>query len=173
MVQLIGFVFQTMIHRAFLPRFLMDIRAGILGLLLLLTALLKKQFYWPETNVLVTRFLASCGVGEIIDFMPVGMSVSEKGYHWLVRQVRGVRCSMSFRLECYPGFNYGRDQHQTTLISNGACFTSPTLSLGLSTDLLLQQDERGVWTEFTLKAGQSAVFVIQEIEADSRLCTAS
>ncbi len=31
-----------------------------------------KQFYWPETNVLVTRFLASEGVGQITDFMPVG-----------------------------------------------------------------------------------------------------
>ena len=127
----------------------------------------QKQFYWPETNVLVTRFLASCGVGEIIDFMPVGMSAKEKGYHWLVRQVRGVRCSMSFRLECYPGFNYARDRHQTTLISNGACFTSPNLSLGLSTDVPLQQDEQGVWAEFTLEAGQSAVFVLQEIDSDS------
>jgi GH15 family glucan-1,4-alpha-glucosidase len=29
-----------------------------------------KQFYWPQTNVLVTRFLSSCGIGEIVDFMP-------------------------------------------------------------------------------------------------------
>ncbi len=34
-----------------------------------------KQSYWPETNVLVTRFLAPDGVGEIIDFIPVGMLV--------------------------------------------------------------------------------------------------
>ena len=27
-----------------------------------------KQLYWPATNVLITRFLASHGVGEIIDF---------------------------------------------------------------------------------------------------------
>ena len=31
-----------------------------------------KQFYSPETNVLVTRFLSSEGVGQITDFMPVG-----------------------------------------------------------------------------------------------------
>ena len=29
-----------------------------------------KQFYWPETNVLVTRFLSQDGVGELEDFMP-------------------------------------------------------------------------------------------------------
>ena len=32
-----------------------------------------KQFYWPDTNVLVTRFLSPDGVGQITDFMPVGV----------------------------------------------------------------------------------------------------
>ena len=32
----------------------------------------QRQFYWPDTNVLVTRFLSSEGVAEITDFMPVG-----------------------------------------------------------------------------------------------------
>ena len=31
-----------------------------------------KQFYWPETNVLVTRFYSEDGVGELVDFMPRG-----------------------------------------------------------------------------------------------------
>ena len=31
-----------------------------------------KQFYWPDTNVLVTRFLHPDGIGEIEDYMPVG-----------------------------------------------------------------------------------------------------
>src|SRR3954464_5761904 len=34
-----------------------------------------KQFYWPETSVLVTRFLHPDGIGEIEDYMPVGGSV--------------------------------------------------------------------------------------------------
>jgi GH15 family glucan-1,4-alpha-glucosidase len=125
-----------------------------------------KQLYWPETNVLVTRFLASCGVGEIIDFMPVGMPVNQQGYHWLVRQVRVVRCKMKFRLECYPAFNYARDRHETILSSTGACFKSPSLNLGLVTDVPLKQNECGVFTEFTLESGQTAVFVLQETDAD-------
>ena len=28
-----------------------------------------KQYYWPDTNVLVTRFLSTQGVGQVIDFM--------------------------------------------------------------------------------------------------------
>jgi GH15 family glucan-1,4-alpha-glucosidase len=32
-----------------------------------------RQLYWPETNVLVTRFYSASGVGEIQDFMPAGL----------------------------------------------------------------------------------------------------
>ena len=32
----------------------------------------RKQFYWPDTTILVTRFLHDDGVGEIEDYMPVG-----------------------------------------------------------------------------------------------------
>ena len=32
----------------------------------------RKQFYWPSTNILVTRFSHEDGITEIEDFMPVG-----------------------------------------------------------------------------------------------------
>ncbi len=31
-----------------------------------------KQFYWPNTNILITRFLHPDGIGEVVDYMPVG-----------------------------------------------------------------------------------------------------
>ena len=31
-----------------------------------------RQLYFPDTNVLITRFLTPHGVGEVQDFMPVG-----------------------------------------------------------------------------------------------------
>src|SRR5262249_12897958 len=31
-----------------------------------------KQFYWPSTNILITRFSLKDGIAEIQDFMPVG-----------------------------------------------------------------------------------------------------
>ena len=49
-----------------------------------------KQIYWPDTNVLVTRFLSADGVGEVVDFMPVGVREDEPGYHQLVRRVNVV-----------------------------------------------------------------------------------
>src|SRR5918996_4079885 len=41
----------------------------------------QKQFYWPETNVLITRFLSNEGVGEIADYMPVGEPLAWHGQH--------------------------------------------------------------------------------------------
>src|SRR3954453_12810245 len=35
-----------------------------------------KQLYWPDTNVLITRFLSAAGVGEIEDFMPAGITTA-------------------------------------------------------------------------------------------------
>lgn len=126
-----------------------------------------KQIYWPETNILVTRFLGDCGVGEIIDFMPVGREKGQRGYHWLVRQVRGIRGSTGFRLDCYPAFNYARDSHHTSLTKTGANFVAPGLSLALVTDVPLKQDEKGVFAEFTLSPQETAVFVLRELDTES------
>src|SRR5215831_10808076 len=68
-----------------------------------------KQHYWPATNVLITRFLSPDGVGEVTDYMPVGSSRRANGYHQIIRRVSVVRGSLSFRLECLPAFNYGRE----------------------------------------------------------------
>jgi GH15 family glucan-1,4-alpha-glucosidase len=123
-----------------------------------------KQFYWPDTNVLVTRFLSPDGVGQVIDYMPVGVSAEEPGYHWLVRQIKVVRGTMAFRLECSPAFNYARDQHQTVISPAGACFHSPNTSLELATHLPLKQNNSGVVTEFALDEGESAVVVLRAME---------
>jgi GH15 family glucan-1,4-alpha-glucosidase len=48
-----------------------------------------KQLYFPDTNVLITRFLSPAGVGEVQDFMPVGGSPQQ-----LVRRVVAVRGSI-------------------------------------------------------------------------------
>jgi hypothetical protein len=62
-----------------------------------------KQFYWPDTAILVTRFLRDDGVGEIEDYMPV-RGGGGAGAEELVRRVRVVRGRVPFRLECRPAF---------------------------------------------------------------------
>jgi GH15 family glucan-1,4-alpha-glucosidase len=63
-----------------------------------------QQYYWPSTNVLVTRFRSSDGAAELTDFMPMGES-KERDACPLVRRVTAVRGSQPFRLECQPAFN--------------------------------------------------------------------
>ncbi|MFQ5606829.1 MAG: trehalase-like domain-containing protein, partial [Candidatus Zixiibacteriota bacterium] len=50
-----------------------------------------RQLYWPDTNVLVTRFLSPQGVGEITDFMSLGSRDSDGERHQLIRMVTVVR----------------------------------------------------------------------------------
>src|ERR671913_1396861 len=100
-----------------------------------------KQLYWPDTNVLVTRFFTPDGVGEVTDYMPVGASAN--GRRQLIRRVKVVRGTMTFRAECPPAFNYTRDSHKVEIPPAGACFYSSQLSLGLATDVPLERDGDG------------------------------
>ncbi len=71
-----------------------------------------KQLYWPDTNILVTRFLSADGVGETVDFMPMGTNGACSPDGCLIRKVRVLRGSMRFRPRSVtPAFNYGRDEH--------------------------------------------------------------
>ena len=126
----------------------------------------QKQFYWPETNVLVTRFLRSDGVAELIDFMPIEESKHGHGAHQLIRRVTAAQGSMRLRMVCLPAFNYGRDEHETSVTTTGAAFRSKELSLGLTTHVPLQRMDGGVVAEFTLHEGETATFVLHAITAD-------
>jgi GH15 family glucan-1,4-alpha-glucosidase len=119
-----------------------------------------KQLYWPETNVLVTRFLSPEGVGQIIDFMPVPTDLEEE-HHSLIRQVHVVRGRMHFRVDCCPAFDYGRIAHETTLVEGGVVFRSPVLRLGLATDVALEPNGKGVGGELTMQEGDTAVFELR------------
>ena len=125
-----------------------------------------KQYYWPETNVLITRFFSPDGVGQITDYMPVGLPPHAHGRHQLVRRVQAVRGTMPFRMECFPAFNYGRDEHTVAHVRYGACFHSPALNLGLGTQQALRQEGNGVVAEFTLHERETATFVLGRTDPD-------
>jgi GH15 family glucan-1,4-alpha-glucosidase len=122
-----------------------------------------KQVYVPDTNVLITRFLAADGVGEIIDYMPLSASKDVPPYLGLIRRVRVVRGSMQFRMECVPAFNYGRDAHSTEIIPAGARFGAPQLRFGLASSIPLQQFGIGVSAEFSLDEGRTQSFQFREL----------
>jgi GH15 family glucan-1,4-alpha-glucosidase len=130
-----------------------------------------KQFYWPDTNVLITRFLHPDGIGEVEDYMPVG-GASRGQADQVVRRVRVVRGRMPFHLECRPAFDYARARHKTTVTEHGARFDAPGLSLGLASSVPVVRDGDGVTADLHLGEGQSATFVLRLLEAggDSGRC---
>src|SRR5258708_30190545 len=126
----------------------------------------RKQFYWPDTAVLVTRFLDDNGVGEVEDYMPVGGAGTVPDE--LVRRVRVVRGRVAFHLECRPAFDYARAAHQVDLGPHGVRFDGPGLSLGLAAPVPLQRDGAGVVADFTLGEGEKATFVLRRLGPDDR-----
>jgi GH15 family glucan-1,4-alpha-glucosidase len=127
-----------------------------------------KQFYWPETNVLITRFLAPHGAAELTDFMPVTrLTPNGSRGHQLIRRIMAVRGSVDFQMECTPAFNYARDSHETTVLDVGAVFQSDQLTLGLATHTALQVRDGGVYSRFTLREGETAVFALREVRPET------
>jgi len=126
----------------------------------------RKQVYWPETNVLITRFLLDDGVIEVIDYMPVGLKRGDPGFRQLVRRVEAIRGSVPVRVECYPAFNHARDTHKVDVTEAGAVFRTDNLDLELTTrvPLTVNQERGGVEAALELKQGEKAVFVLRPLD---------
>jgi GH15 family glucan-1,4-alpha-glucosidase len=130
----------------------------------------SKQLYFPDTAVLVTRFMTEAGVGEVTDFMPVTGFVATTR-HRLVRMVQCVRGEMTFAVDIAPRFDYGREPHRTHLEEDGAVFegeagTCMTVNLIKEPeDEYLGQvrvdERRDVHAELTLRAGQMRGLVLE------------
>ncbi len=126
-----------------------------------------KQFYWPSTNILVTRFLLKDGIVELEDFMPAGLPSDSAEYHRVYRRIRCVRGAVRISVACCPAFDYGRQIHQTVIEANGAIFKSGSLTLALSTAVPLRDNEQGgVSADFVLAEGKSQVFILRDDCAD-------
>ncbi len=134
-----------------------------------------KQFYFPDTNVLITRFFAEDGVGEIQDFMPIVDDSREADRHRLIRRVVCVRGSLPFRARVAPRFEYGAQPHTVHAQHGQAVFESPSLTLALTSSVPMEVAGPDVWSLFKLHEGESAVFALDRIGGDvaPRFCPLS
>ncbi|MER6290627.1 glycoside hydrolase family 15 protein [Streptomyces sviceus] len=114
-----------------------------------------KQLYYPDTAILVTRFMSPDGVGEVIDFMPPDRTRTATDRHTLIRVVRAVRGTVDFTLECRPRFDYGRAEHELQLDEDGAVFRTSGIDGHLQSTFPLERDGEDVRGRVTLRAGQS------------------
>ncbi|MEU5312956.1 glycoside hydrolase family 15 protein [Streptomyces sp. NPDC021562] len=124
-----------------------------------------KQFYFPDTNVLITRFYTDEGVGEVQDFMPVtGESAepTECERHRLIRRVVCVRGTVPFRVRVAPRFDYGARPHTLRMRGDTAVFESPEMSLALTSTVALESDGPDAHADFKLAEGETAVFALDQ-----------
>ncbi|MER7182913.1 glycoside hydrolase family 15 protein [Streptomyces hyaluromycini] len=128
-----------------------------------------KQFYFPDTNVLITRFYTDEGVGEVQDFMPVAGESGEPAEcerHRLIRRVLCVRGTVPFRVRVAPRFNYGADPHTLRILDDTALFESAAKSLLLTSTVALESDGPDACADFKLSEGESAVFALDQAGED-------
>jgi len=131
----------------------------------------SKQLYFPDSAVLITRFMTPDGVGEIHDFMPIaGATATDR--HRLVRQLKVVRGTMKFAVDLQPRFDYARKPHKLELTDDGAVFQADGMELTVhavappgatqeSEGVTLERRGEGLhWTR-TLRQGQTGGVVLE------------
>src|SRR5438105_12598883 len=112
-----------------------------------------KQMYLPDSSVLLTRFLSTQGVGEVVDFMPIAETTHGRKTHQIVRVVRAVRGTVRFRLECQPAFDFARRPHQVVLEARGAVLTAGAMKVALLSGFSLASAHHRAVVEFVLHPG--------------------
>jgi GH15 family glucan-1,4-alpha-glucosidase len=125
----------------------------------------SRQLYFPDTSVLITRFLAEQGVAEVIDFMPIS-GQGRVGESRLVRTVLGVRGHMPMCIEVEPAFEYARRGHEAHEHEHGVLFRSQRQSLALSSRVPLQVRDGGAYGDFTLGPDERTTFVLDAVHGE-------
>lgn len=134
-------------------------RGGGFALAPMLDGARRRQMYLPDTNVLLTRFAAPDGVGEIIDFMP--FPEPNGGGPRLVRRVRAIRGDVPFRLHCAPRAGYAQAQTRAGLAEDSVVFHSDDCpALRLAATVALQLEEGAAVSTFILRAGEGVDFML-------------
>jgi GH15 family glucan-1,4-alpha-glucosidase len=134
-----------------------------------LTNVRVRQLYLPETNVLLTRFLAEEGVAELTDYMPIGKDSEQPNE--IIRMVSVIRGNVRFAMRCQPRFNYARTAHRTEL-SDGCARFFPADDIcppmALYSTVALQPCSEDVISDFSLQAGATATFILGGLRPQER-----
>jgi hypothetical protein len=102
-----------------------------------------KQLYWPDTNILITRFLSDDGVGEIIDFMPI-LAEQDSEMGRLIRRAGGFGSARSRSDGGYLPVIIPSDKHKSKAFGNRLLYRD-RVSLGDSTAPTACRSGRGCW----------------------------
>ena len=119
-----------------------------------------RQLYLPDTNILLTRFLAEEGVAELTDYMPIAADAKQPNE--IVRTVSVIRGKIDFQMRCQPRFHYAACAHAVKIEDSSAVF-SPASDrcppMALYSTVAMKQESQDTMAQFSLKAGETASFV--------------
>ena len=89
-----------------------------------------------------------------------------------LRQVSVVRGSITFKIQCFPAFDYARGHHTLKITNEGAIFSSGTLHLDLSSPVKLNASGTGVEAEFLMRSGDKVTFVLRQASSNENVSLA-
>jgi len=134
-----------------------------------------KQFYLPDSNVLVTRFMSEDGVAEVQDLMPVRKPKDPEHRTRIVRRIECVRGRVRMSMRLDPRFDYGRAEHAAESVdATHVTLRSADLTLHLASDVDLDVTDGVVSSQVQLGVGEAATFTLgvdeipdEEIDSDA------
>ncbi|WP_205287581.1 glycoside hydrolase family 15 protein [Luteibacter jiangsuensis] len=125
----------------------------------------RMQLYVPETNILVTRWMADEASIELTDFMPhpeCGTRLPRS----LVRRLRVSRGRVRTRVRCRPRLDYAACVPRAEEYGATVVFHDGARALRLGASVPLQCGDGEAQAEFALDVGEETWFVLCDEEHD-------
>ncbi|MCW2847057.1 MAG: glucoamylase [Marmoricola sp.] len=119
------------------------------------------QFYFPDSNILVTRFMTERGVAEVHDFMPLLKADDDGHRQRIVRRVTAVRGKTDLAMDLKGRPDYGRVHPKTEQVEHGVLITGGDLRLGLTATCDLDLSDGSITAKISLNEGEEALFVLE------------
>ena len=131
------------------------------------------QFYFPDSNILNTRFLTDEGMVEVHDFMPL-LKANDAGHRQrVVRRLQCVRGDLQMRMRLAARPDYGRERPTLTKVEGGVLIESASVRLGLSSTAEFRIEGDDVVADLHLNEGDRVLLVLEVLGADDELDTST
>jgi len=134
-------------------------KAGIFQLAPILPDARRQQLYLPETNVLMTRWIAQDAVVEVTDLMPIASDIDDLPR--LVRRIHVRHGTTEVRMLCRVRHDYSRATTRASMDGDDVLFEAegqPALRLSATTPLSLEG--QAAFAEFQMRQGDIVEFML-------------
>ena len=85
--------------------------------------------------------------------------------HDLIRDIRVITGRVPIDVYCRPAFDYARQEHTIEFLESGVIFRGTGTALNLASVVPLKRARTvALWRDLSWKAGESASFVLQQLD---------